>query len=964
MGNFGCLSIKKRIIFTIALTSLVASLIVALFSLDASVSTMKKQANDSITSATTMYANSFESNFREVENISNLLEYEVRNNVDVAQTNNPEYLDKLTNSLVDFVKSQAVNSKYSKTAYIYFNPSLSNSIHDIYFADENDDGKVEMQNSIPIDFYSVTNPLTDVNAWWFVPSYSKQPYWSNPYIWQYNNGKKVSFISYTKPVIINNKLICVVGSDFLYSNMKNTISKIKFNNNGSAFLLDENYKLLISPNMKNSNNSGFITNSSLNLMITKIKNSSSNLIEFSSPNASSAYVSYKKLSNNWILAVVDNESDVLSSLNSYKNHMLILILIIFITFTIVSVRLGHIISSPIVEIAETLNSMPESSFKLNLPRKYTNSDDEIWVLSRAINAMSAKIEENFNEINMKNSVLQSEVNERKAAESTLDMTFDILSNSKVGVFIADRDFTLRYVNDSFSTITGFDRMSIINKKLTDEVILLNAKIVNELAEEDSWNGRLIQKKKNGQEYHQLLFINAIKSSKYYFMGIIKDITSDIQKDDNLEHLKNYDSLTNLENKNYFIQSVDNYIDGTSISNTISALLILNIEDFRLINEAISHNAGDLLLIRVAEKLKGVIDKNDIISRSSSDEFSIFIKSKNSMDEICEVLNKITGIFNSYYTINGEEIFVTADIGVCLYPEFGSTADELFRNAFAALNHSRLTKSGNYELYKNNMNKSTYEKYVLLKDLRHALENKNFKLYYQPQVDTKQNKIIGVEALIRWDSDNGLVPPDKFIPIAEDSKLIIPLGEWIINEACKTEEKLYRMGYNIKMAINISAVQFKYEDYLLSSINNALSKITFPNDLLDFEITEGIFLENAKKSSLFLSNIRDLGINLSIDDFGTGYSSLSYLRDFTVDRIKIDRSFIKDIPHKDTGIIAKTIIQLSHNLGVDVIAEGVETKEQLDFLAKLNCTEIQGYYFSKPITEEELFKLLKESNKSI
>jgi len=312
-------------------------------------------------------------------------------------------------------------------------------------------------------------------------------------------------------------------------------------------------------------------------------------------------------------------------------------------------------------------------------------------------------------------------------------------------------------------------------------------------------------------------------------------------------------------------------------------------------------------------------------------------------------------------INDEELIVDVSMGISLYPNDANHYPKLLKTAASALNNVKANKGRRFEFYDKEINTLSIQKYELQNKLRNALSNQEFVLHYQPQMNMATNQIVGLEALIRWNSANGMVPPASFIAIAEESNLIIPLGEWVLENACEFGKKLATLGYQTPIAVNLSMLQFK-SPYIGDLLQSILTKTNLPPELLELEITEGILMDNEDECESILSQFHAMGIQVSIDDFGTGYSSLSYLKKFAVDKIKIDRSFIKGIPHYDNGTIAKVIIELAGNFNLQVIAEGVETPEQIDFLLKNNCHIAQGFYYAKPLDEDELLAFMEKSKR--
>ncbi len=423
------------------------------------------------------------------------------------------------------------------------------------------------------------------------------------------------------------------------------------------------------------------------------------------------------------------------------------------------------------------------------------------------------------------------------------------------------------------------------------------------------------------------------------------------------NLKYFDSLTKLRNKTLFdrdsVELINKYPQEIN-----HALIIMNIDNFRVVNEAKGYEFGNKLLIVLAEKLKGFITEEDILARLGNDEFAILKSNIENYETLYNYILKLDKELNKIYSVLGEDIFVSLSMGISMYPNDAGNYNNLYKNAVSALNSAKNNSGNNFEFYNQDINTKAIYKYEIKNKLKTALNEKEFKLYYQPQIDIDRNQIVGIEALIRWESSEGFIPPNIFIPIAEESNLIIPIGEWVLINACKFGKRLNDMGQEVQLAVNISRLQFKYP-YISILVNSILEKTGFPPHLLELEITESILMGNNEECSMILDDFKKMGIKLAIDDFGTGYSSLSYLKKFDVDKIKIDRSFIKDIPDNDDGTIAKVIIDLAKILNMEVIAEGVENLSQAEFLKANECLQVQGYLYAKPLSEEDLIKFINE-----
>ena len=431
---------------------------------------------------------------------------------------------------------------------------------------------------------------------------------------------------------------------------------------------------------------------------------------------------------------------------------------------------------------------------------------------------------------------------------------------------------------------------------------------------------------------------------------LHDITERRQAEERIQYLAHYDTLTGLPNRVMLDDYINAAISGAMQQDRQAAILLLDLDRFKTINDSLGHVLGDTLLQAVAGRIKETVRRKDIVSRMGGDEFIILAPGLRNAAEAAHLAQKIVESMAHPFMLGDNRITTSPSIGISVYPDDGIDPETLIRNADTAMYQAKALGRNNFQFFTQQMTARAQELMSLDIGLRQAFENKEFLLHYQPQVLAENGRIVGAEALVRWMSPGkGLIPPGKFIPVAEETGLIIPLGEWILRTACETAAAWRREGLPpITMAVNLSAVQFRSQS-LPAAIDNILRETGLPPEMLELELTEGIIMSDAEGTIEKLKFFKNMGIKLSIDDFGTGYSSLSYLRRFPIDKLKIDQSFVRDLM-TDAGdaAITNSIIALAKGLGLRVIAEGVETAEQLDYLKAHGCDEIQGFYFSKPL----------------
>jgi diguanylate cyclase (GGDEF)-like protein/PAS domain S-box-containing protein len=446
-----------------------------------------------------------------------------------------------------------------------------------------------------------------------------------------------------------------------------------------------------------------------------------------------------------------------------------------------------------------------------------------------------------------------------------------------------------------------------------------------------------------------------------FNSILIDITERKRAEITIEHMAYFDELTGLPNRNGFMQTIEEQIKEAELKNSNLALLFLDLDRFNVLNDTLGHSFGDLLLQKVAELLKSTVSHKGKVFRRSGDEFLILLE----FNQICEVKTIAEEIIHSFtkpFMLSGQEVFTTPSIGISTYPGNGSDSETLLKRADSALYQAKERGRNTYQFFTNQHDGKMERRLNLEHGLRKALINHEFFLMYQPLVQITAKKIVGVEALLRWNKeDEGIISPAEFIPIAEETGMIIPIGEWVLKNACLQGAKWHENGYSdLLISVNISVRQLLEESFI-ERVESILSETNFPASSLEMEITESTTMQNMDEAIPVLNRLREKGIRISVDDFGTGYSSLTYLRQLPVDTLKIDKMFIDDIlMDPKAGAIVKTIIDMGHNLDFYVIAEGIETSQQIEFLLEQGCLYGQGYHLFKPLAAKDVAVYLQQN----
>ncbi|QGX03482.1 putative bifunctional diguanylate cyclase/phosphodiesterase [Beggiatoa leptomitoformis] len=596
----------------------------------------------------------------------------------------------------------------------------------------------------------------------------------------------------------------------------------------------------------------------------------------------------------------------------------------------------------------------------------------------ARDTLEIEVRRRTSELAENNLKLQAEIAERERAEAQLKLAASVFQASREGIVITDANCHIILINEAFTKLTGYTEFECLGRNpnllksgLHEEFFYQNMwEAIDTLGH---WGGEIWNRRKNVEVFSCWLSISAVKSEGQqvtHYIGIMTDNTHQRLSEQRIYQLSHYDALTTLPNRALFQDRLQVAIKRAHRENYRLALLFIDLDNFKDVNTAFSHPTGDQLLQNVAHRLLACVnDDNDAVARLGGDEFVVLLDNlKNEqtiLQNAADMADRLLRQLQRPFLLEGFEIFISATIGISLYPEDGDDIDELLKHADNAMFEAKQQGRNNYHFYSKPMNVEARKRLTMQNGLRRALENDEFYLCYQPQLDAKTRRVIGAEALIRWQHPQlGLISPNDFIPLAESTGLIIPIGEWALRIACEQNKRWQNEGLPpIRVAVNLSVRQF-YHQGLLSSINAALQQSHLDPRWLELEITETLAMTSADKTLKKIQALQDLGISMAIDDFGTGYSSLNYLKQFSLDILKIDKSFIGDIHSTSGKALISTIINMAHSLGMHVTAEGVETLEQLEELETMACEYIQGFIFYKPLLKEDMQQLLIRENSKI
>lgn len=564
-----------------------------------------------------------------------------------------------------------------------------------------------------------------------------------------------------------------------------------------------------------------------------------------------------------------------------------------------------------------------------------------------------------------------DITDRKRTEAEMDKLSSALRQTADAVMITDPGGIIEYVNPAFEASTGFTR---------DETIGARPSILKSGKHDAEFYSRLWSTILEGKAFSDI-FINRRKDHSFFyeaktitpligrdgqithFVSTGKDITEQMQAQERLQFMAHHDVLTELPNRTLFLDRVNQALARTRWHTRLAAVLFLDIDQFKYINDSLGHDVGDKLLVEIADRLRSQLRPGDTVARFGGDEFVILLDDIATYDDITHIAEKVLQALRPPISIDRMELHVTATVGISVCPNDGEDAQTLLKNADSAMYRAKEAGRDTYHYYSDDMSTRAFERLTLENSLRRALERDEFELYYQPQIDVVAGRVVGVEALLRWNHPEvGVVPPDEFVPLLEETGLIVPVGAWVLETACRQRRTWAWNGQALALAVNISARQFSDTGFLQTVERIARACGGSRQVQLELEMTESIFLRQTQATSQTLAALDRMGIRLAIDDFGTGYSALNYLKRFPIGTLKIDRSFVRDIMEDaNDAELTAAILAMAQRLGLRVVAEGVETPQQLEFLRAQGCRYVQGFLFGQPCPAEQISTLLGQSD---
>lgn len=561
----------------------------------------------------------------------------------------------------------------------------------------------------------------------------------------------------------------------------------------------------------------------------------------------------------------------------------------------------------------------------------------------------------------------SDITERKIIEERMRLLAVVFANTTEGIIITDNQRKIVEVNEPFTRMTGYTREEVLGKSPSvigsgkhDKAFF--DEMWREIEKTGSWRGEMWDRRKDGEAFPVLQAISRVvddSGATTHYVSILTDITAIKKSQEYLDFLAYHDPLTKLPNRLLFNERLEHACKLARRSESKIAVIFLDLDRFKNINDSLGHHMGDKLLVECARRLASQLRASDTIARLGGDEFIIMLEDIRDPEVIAAICRDLVATFETPFVIDGQLLHVTPSIGISLFPDDGEDVDTLVKHADVAMYRAKEQGRNDFQFFTRELSTRAYERLTLEASLRKALELNQLRLHFQPQVTLHNAQIVSAEVLLRWEHPQlGLVSPDKFIPLAEETGLIVPIGEWVLQEACSVARGWVAQHASFQgIAVNISGRQFQMGK-LVKTVQRILEQSGLAARHLELEITESYLMEKAEKTVATLDALRELGLVLSIDDFGTGYSSLGYLKRFAVDKLKIDRSFVRDVttdPNDDA--IARAVIALGHSLQMQIVAEGVETAEQQARLLQHGCDLAQGYLFSRPVSADEFSRLL-------
>lgn len=581
--------------------------------------------------------------------------------------------------------------------------------------------------------------------------------------------------------------------------------------------------------------------------------------------------------------------------------------------------------------------------------------------------LERRVTERTAELSASNAYLQKEISDRKRTEEALRLAAAVFENTTEGAMVTDSKGRIIAINRAFTEITGYAQNDVIGK--TPSVLdsdrhdqAFYKTLLDSIIHTGRWKGEIWKRRKNGETFPLWLTTSTVRDDSGYvthYVTLFSDITSLKAYQTQLEQLAHHDPLTGLPNRLLFHARLKHALEHARREGGRVAVLFFDLDHFKNINDSLGHPAGDRLLQAVTERLRHLVREEDTVARLGGDEFTLLLERVQEPKDAGVVAEKVLQVFTHPFDLDGHETYITGSVGISLFPDDGQDVTTLLKNADSALYQAKAQGRNMYHFYTQALTAAAYKRLALESSLRHAVTRGEFILHYQPQVDLSDGQVVGAEALVRWrHPERGLMLPMEFIPLCESTGLIVVLGEWVLRSACDQAKRWQNEGLPpLRIAVNVSSIQLA-RSQIADTVERVLKDTGLEPGYVELEITESLLMQQTKQTLASLDALKAMGVMLAIDDFGTGYSSLSYLKRLPLHRLKIDKSFVRDIPEDaDDKAITRAVIALGDHLQLAVVAEGVETQAQMEFLRTNGCDEAQGYLYGKPLPAEEFAALI-------
>lgn len=612
-------------------------------------------------------------------------------------------------------------------------------------------------------------------------------------------------------------------------------------------------------------------------------------------------------------------------------------------------------------LSVALEQLPGSDGMVSLEHRVPTGDEE-----RVIHQL-AEVERDQDGRPLRLVGAVREVTGLRRAERKLALLGQVFESTSEGIALSNAAGKIFMVNSAFSQLTGFSAERALGSSLAElnthpQAAGVHGRIREELAKEGRWQGEIDSRGAEGQDRQHWMAVTALQrpqESATNYVWALRDISEIKRNEEQITYLAYHDALTGLPNRLLFNDRLKVAMAHAQRYNLTLAILFLDLDNFKNINDGLGHGVGDKLLQDLAKRLEDLVRDEDTVARLGGDEFIMLLEGKRDPRYSARVADRILESFKKPFVIEDHDLHVTGSIGITIFPEDGEDSETLVSNADMAMYRAKAQGRNAYTMFTKTMNSKIKKRMELEGALRKAVEQEEFTVFYQPKVELDGGSVVGMEALVRWlRPGQGMVSPGEFIPVAEDTGLIVDIGEWVLAQACRQARSWHEQGFNkLHVSVNLSPRQFQQKD-LVPTVRGHLSDTGLPAEFLELEVTESMVMNDVDDAIITLEELAALGVDLSMDDFGVGYSNLYYLKRFPVNTLKIDKSFVQDITNEpDDRSIVDTIINMSRSLKLKVIAEGVETQEQLQFLKDLECDQMQGFLFSRPLPPEDITKLL-------